>query len=1279
MKKFNLSLAALMLIFGAAFAQTTQAERDFLKDMSCFVENLDVFEAGQEEGRAYHIPEHNKSLNGTWKFSYYETPGDVPSDFYKPGFSDRRWDSIEVPSNWEMQGFGQALFRNCTAPFPLEPPKAIREQQMRRFMQFGRGGQSRPAPLFSVEPPSVPMDHNPTGAYRTTFTIPSTWTGENVFLRFEKVASASFIWVNGQQVGYNEGAQEPSEYNITKYLKKGTNTLAVLVLKYSDGYYLEGQDYWRLAGIFDDVTLYAAPQVRIYDWQLITDFDNSFTDSQLSIAVDVKSYDATAGDYSLKAAVSKDGRKVAEMSSGSFGVKADDKLTLKLSTLVKSPDKWTAETPSLYDLSLELSDASGKVIDHIGKKMGFKKTEIIDGVFYLNGVAIKVNAQNSHMQHPELGHAMDEETIRKDMTILKQFGFNAVRTSHYPPVNEYLDLADEYGLYIIDETGDEAHASEYVSTLPEWIPMYKERVRQMVLRDRNHPCVLFWSAGNESGEGDNITEVVKEGKSLDPTRFWMYGGNAAVHPGEDIVGPRYPSPLEHEMRYGRNPADKRPSFMDEYLSVAGNGGGAMDDFWRVIYSHPSLMGGALWDFVSPGITQSIRELEDKSPYGTQSVIMGNAKLVPGPTGKAIDLNKQDQWVQVYRDDNVEITGDRLSLTLDVFPRKFNKSGGYLLTKGSYQYGLKQHGADSLDFYIDTGTMSTLTVPLPSDWENKWHNVTAVYDGAKMEVFIDKHSRGSMEKQGRIRNLPFSVCVGRDENALGQETNVYICDALIDNVGIFADALKPSDSFDVSKAALWLDFESENTTGTFYSYGIGARTYGSIWPDRVPQPEMWQMKKSTQPLSFTLVDESGWLEIWNRGNFLNADHYKTTWSLYADDELLDSGELDLDVEANAYGKVKIPLRKPAIVPGKEYRVDISSVLRSDEIWAPAGFEMAWDQFELSSWNIPAAGNAPAGTVSVIENDDRIIVSGDGFRYAFDSVSGTLVSMTVDGQELLCSPLRLNLWRAPLANESDGWNSGSVNAQNRKQGYGGIGHESVIASSYYSYGLDKIQSLPIDVSFSVLGDAAVLKVRELSILGSEEGQLDTYIRGMSYSGFENIYQYRIFGDGTIKLDHEIKPQGNNLPEMLPRIGLSTSFIKSLDNVEWYGRGPQANYPDRKSGYRVGIFSSKVRDMYEPYLIPQDYGLRTDNRWVQLTDDTGRGVLIDVDEPFNFNIYPFTTENLTKAVYTYQLRESDSLTFNLDYATSGVGCTARGIFNAYRVLPAAYERSITIKPLR
>lgn len=1286
----------LLIAAAVCFAALTPAfgqDKPFLEDLPYYMENLSVFETGQEPGRAFHIPAHNVSLNGKWRFKYFESPYDVPKDFFKPSFNVRKWDYIDVPSNWEMKGYGQAVFRNVSAPFIVTMPESMLEQyrrilndpnaseQQKRMASFRLGGGPGEPNLSSVQLPNVPMDFNPTGAYKTTFNIPSSWKGEQVFLRFEKVASGSFVWVNGKQVGYNEGAQEPSEYNITELVKPGKNTLAVMVVKYCDGFYLEGQDYWRLAGIFDDVTVYATPQARIFDWQVITDFGPDFKDSDLSLAVDVRGYDIDKDGYTLRASVSKDGREVASMASQPFAVGPGSLKTLKFAQKVAAPEKWSSETPVLYDLKMELVDASGKVVDSISKKMGFKKTEIRSGVFYLNGQPLKVSAVNSHMQHPEMGHTMTEDVIRKDFEILKQFNFNAVRTSHYPPVNKYLDLADEYGLFIIDETGDEAHATEYVSNMPEFADMYRERVTRMVLRDRNHACVLFWSAGNESGEGENITEVVKTGKALDPTRFWMYGGNAAKHPAEDIVGPRYPSPIELEMGYGLDQSDLRPSFMDEYLSVAGNGGGAAKDYWDVIYAHPKSMGGALWDFVSPGLTEPVRALQDKSGNAVPAHIMGKARLVKGRTGNAIDLNKQDQWVQVYRADAVEISGDKLTLTLDILPRHYISSGGYLITKGDNQFGLKQQGSSKLDFYLDNGTRQVLTVDLPSDWEGKWHNVTATYDGEAMRVFIDGAEAGSKAVKGNIRNLPLSLCIGRSEEAMGQDTNVYICDALIDNVGVFAAAVRP-DALDPSKSALWLDFETETVDGTFWTYGIGARTYGCIWPDRTPQPEMYELKKVTQPLSFDLVDpEKGIVEVWNRNHFLNASYYKTTWTLTTDNDVVASGVLDLDVAPLSRKVVSFPVSRPQAVPGKEYRLTFTSVLAKDELWAPAGHEVSWDQFELKGWNVPAAPKPAAGGKVRLASDSRFVTAtGDGFEYRFDASTGALVSAVIGGRELLAEPLRLNVWRAPVANEIDGWNGNSA-GRAEVSGYGSIGHRQVLASHYYSAGLDKLNVIPVSVQARQAGDDAVVEVRDLSLPARgamREAQLDAYISGRSYNGFDETYRWVVTGDGTLTLHHKVNPQGQ-MPAWLPRIGLTLSLDKSLREVEWYGRGPQASYPDRKNGYRLGIWKSDMDEMYEPYLIPQDYGLRTDNRWVRLTDGSGFGLEFSMDSPFSFNAYDCTTDNLTKAVYEYQLVRGGDITLNLDYATSGLGDTSRGILGAYRVYPSSQEHTITIRPVK
>ncbi|MBR1543112.1 MAG: DUF4981 domain-containing protein [Bacteroidaceae bacterium] len=1220
------------------------AQQGFMSHIYDYLENTQVFEQGQEEGHAYYIPQSSLSLNGKWKFFFADVPEGIPQDFYQTGFNDSKWGTIAVPSNWEMQGYGDKLFRNVHAP-------------------------------FKANPPHVPREYNPTGAYRTSFNLPADWNGQEVFLRFEKVASASFVWVNGQEVGYNEGAQEPSEYDITPYLKKGKNTVAVMVTKYSDGYYLEGQDYWRLAGIFDDVWVMATPKTRLMDWQVITDLDEQYLDADLQVKAFVKNYGASVNGLQVKALLTDGkGAQVAEMQGNVPSVGERQIAETLMNRHIANPLKWTSETPNLYALRLQLLQ-DGRVVDEVNTRIGFKETKIIGETFYLNGVPLKVNAQNSHMQHPEMGHAMTEDVIRKDFEILKQFNFNAVRTSHYPPVNKYLELADEYGLFVIDETGDEAHATEQVSSDDSFLGMYQERVRRMVLRDRNHPCVLFWSAGNESGEGPLIGEVIKEGKRYDPTRSWMYGGNAYSHPAEEIIGPRYPTPEELDLQVGlHGDGDIRPSFMDEYLSVAGNGGGGLDDFWRVIYDHPRTMGGAIWDFVSPGLTEQVRLLKDSSPYNTPAHLMGNARLVKGRNGTVLDLNGHDQWVEVYRADNVEISGDQLTITMQTYPRKLISSCGSFITKGSKQFGIQQEGKEDITFYIYTDKLHKATGKLPANWENNWHQLYAVYDGSEIRLMIDSKEVAKAEAKGDIRNLPMPLNIGRNEEIHGQETDVYICDAQIDKVGVFDKALKV-DELSPDKSVLWLDFESETNEGTFFSYGIGARTYGSIWPDRTPQPEMWQMKKSVQPLSFTLLDAAnGEVEVWNRNHYLPASHYDNSWQIECEGKVLASGTLDIHTAALQKEVVKVPYSLN-MEAGKEYFLRISSKLKQDELWAKKGFEVSWDQLPLNPIsNLNGQRpmfNGQRSTVNLSKNEDGYTITGYDFSYRFNT-DGLLCSIVKAGKELLKEPLKLNVWRAPLANEQDQWNSWRALSRDMFSSVYGM----QLATVYYAANLDHLTYTPLQVE-AVEGDGKVyIKVRDFMQFGSPTvARQDSYIFGAQYNGYEENYLYVIHSDGTLTVNHELTPQGT-MPMWLPRIGLTMTLDKSLQQVDYYGRGPQENYPDRKTGYAVGQYHNTVDGMYEPYLIPQDYGLRTDNRKMRLSDSEGRGIEVSMNELFNFNVSNYSTENLTKAVYQYQLRKQDGVTLNLDYATSGVGCTARAIFPAYRALPTAYKRIINIK---
>lgn len=715
---FISTLAALLLLNMGGSAQSPA--RPFMDDVYHYIENPQLIETNQEPGHASMIPYATAAealardaatdrvclLNGAWKFRLSPTPEASPKDFFRTDFDDSEWGRITVPSNWQMEGYDTPLFRNIATP-------------------------------FKANPPFVPRDYNPVGSYRHQFEIPAQWSDRQIILRFEGVASASFVWINGHEVGYNQGAMEPAGYDITPYVKVGKNQIAVNVYQYSDGVYLEDQDMWRLAGIFRDVMLVARPKVSLFDYFVHTDFDESYSDSQLNLQLQLKNYSEKKSAAGLKLTAElfdEERRKVFTRTLPVGTLSASSSRTYSMQQKVRTPQKWTAETPHLYTLVLALSDPDGRMLEAISTRIGFRQVEINKRRLLVNGVPVKLYGVNSHQQHPRLGHAMNEETIRKDFELMKRLNINNIRTSHYPPTTRYLELADEYGFYIIDEVGNEAHATEHLSSLPEWLPAYLERTEKLVLRDRNHPSIIMWSAGNESGEGDNIGRTIARGKELDPTRpGWMYGANSDdLYPAkgmacEDIIGPRYPTPMELEYRVARIPEseDPRPSYMDEYLSATGNSIGALDEYWDIIHRYPRCIGGAIWDWVSPGLDVPLSWVQDYSASSLRGVLMGNISAIPGRQGKAVSLSGNDEWIEFYRDPKLDITGKELSLSIWLKPSSWN-GGKSILTKGANQYGLRQLSASEVEFYLHTGKeRKSLVALLPPDWEGQWHHVAAV--------------------------------------------------------------------------------------------------------------------------------------------------------------------------------------------------------------------------------------------------------------------------------------------------------------------------------------------------------------------------------------------------------------------------------------------------------------------------------------------------------------------------------------------------------------------------
>jgi beta-galactosidase len=519
------------------------------------------------------------SLNGPWKFHWSPKPSERPADFWKTEYDVSGWAEIPVPSDWQFQGYDIPIYVNMTYEFARNP-----------------------------HPPFVPREHNPVGSYRRSFTVPASWKGLDVFLQFGAVKSFFYAWVNGRPLGFSKDSKTPAEWNVTPYLQDGDNVLAVEVYRWSDGSYLECQDFFRLSGIERDVVLTAAPKVRIRDFFARPTLDAQYRDGRFDLAVELRNSapGLKAEELAVNFMLFDDAGKKVLSGGRPVGVTGLEKAIVEFSEVLRSPRAWSAETPHLYTLVIELAGPHGQVRETLSRKVGFRTSEIKNGRFLVNGVPVRLKGVNRHEHDPNTAHVISEESMRKDIELMKQFNINAVRTCHYPNDPRWYELCDEYGLYVVDEANIESHGMGYgarsLAKNPDWGPAHLDRIARMVERDKNHPSVVIWSMGNEAGDGANFENAYQWIKKRDPSRPVQYE-RAELRPHTDIYCPMYSSIEEIEKYATGTPAPSRPLIMCEYAHAMGNSTGNLQDYWNVIEKYDALQGAFIWDWVDQGFAK----------------------------------------------------------------------------------------------------------------------------------------------------------------------------------------------------------------------------------------------------------------------------------------------------------------------------------------------------------------------------------------------------------------------------------------------------------------------------------------------------------------------------------------------------------------------------------------------------------------------------------------------------------------------------------------------------
>lgn len=515
------------------------------------------------------------SLNGNWKFFWADKPSSLPKDFYEAGLNDQAWKNFPVPANWELNGYGFPIYTTDGFEFAYLMDK-------------------------KVKPPIVPMDFNPTAVYRREVTIPNLWKNKKVILHIGAAKSNLSVWVNGKYVGYGEDSKLPSEFDISKHLKAGKNLIVLKVMRWCDGNYLEDQDMWRLSGITRDCYLLARNNIHIRDIEVTPLIDTTFERAAINVLLKLSQ---PAKGFTLHLDLKYKGEPIAQRQ-----VKIDQQnVSCKID--VASPKLWSAESPSLYELTIRLKNSEGKTTEIIPQRVGLRKVEIKNGLFLVNGKPILLKGINRHETDPLTGHVISKEAMLRDIQLMKKFNINAVRTSHYPNSETWLDLCDRYGLYVIGEANIESHGMGYditktMANRPTWVSAHLMRVQRMMERDKNHASIVTWSMGNEAGNGYNFYSCYLWMKKRDQSRPIQYERAVADYRtfnyewDSDIICPMYPTP-EGLIAYAKaNPSPQRPFIMCEYAHAMGNSLGNFADYWDIIRKNKKVFqGGFIWDFV----------------------------------------------------------------------------------------------------------------------------------------------------------------------------------------------------------------------------------------------------------------------------------------------------------------------------------------------------------------------------------------------------------------------------------------------------------------------------------------------------------------------------------------------------------------------------------------------------------------------------------------------------------------------------------------------------------
>lgn len=1258
---------------------------------------------------------YKQSLNGTWKFKFAQKPADrekqakgADAKNYVENWDTSGWDDIKVPSSIQT-------IKDADGNFKYEKPIYVNQRYpWQNYENVSLGA--------NVTAPTV---NNSVGQYKRTFTVPSDWDGRDVFVSFEGVESAFYLYVNGQRVGYGEDSYTTDEFNITSYLKKGENTIAVEVYRWSTGSYLENQDFIRMSGIFRDVNLYSKAKVEMRDLFVKTELDDKYKDATLTLDADIRNLgdDTAAGKkYTVSADLYKiDGKTkvwsepmvieaTVPAAKENVAEKADDKgAHFTGDKKVTNPDKWFADTPNLYMLLVQLKDENGNVVETTVQRVGFREISKADineagqEQVQINGEKIMFRGTNRHETDDQDGRAISKEDITTDLKMMKQFNVNAIRTSHYPNNPYMYGLADELGIYICDETNAESHIGATSSNIPSGYPIWNtsvmDRTQNMVERDKNHPSVVIWSLGNEATyQAYNMDENYCFYNSTqwilqrDPSRIRKYERDNRYTKGDrtksmvDIYSSQYWG-VDSVKSQVTNTGNKLPYIQSEYAHAMGNALGNFKEYWDIFRNYPNAQGGFIWDWIDQSVSTKV---ENTTTYTITDSNTGVATKFDGKVTEGRNNTKAIQGTYAATDSAKLATNSTTGITLDVWVKpaeNFTKSAQAFISRGdSAGYNLQINKDGNFEFFVDGYQAGTLTAGIPENFtDGNWHRLTATYAGTEYKLYYDGDQIGNAARNTALDSCDTSdntlnITVGASADISGRAFNGYIDRAAVikgalttDQIaatGTSLESVKDNVSYAIDFDADFMKAESTDyPEGTYFAYGgdwdetVNDNDFcanGILNADRTPSAELYEVKKVHQEVSFYDDGEAanGKVRVVNEFLNTNLNKYNVSWTLKEDNKVIGSGQLSEEqknIAPQAEATVTLAnFPKVSATAGSDYTLTLSVTLKEDAAWAGdyyghEGDEIAFEEFDLAytpEKAQPTISASDMDKVNVAESDDAITVTGKtsktngkAFEVVIDKAQGYITSYKVDGKSLLENGPVPNYYRAPVSNDP----SFSTAMKNAAQ----------------NFTLDE-NGITVD---------AKDKVVNIHVSGSIP-EVNT----------PNSIDYMIYGNGEIVVTNTVTPSAS--AGNIARIGMKMTVAKDYEKLTYYGNGPQANYVDRNTGAKLGIYNSTVTEQFEKkYVKPQENGNHTGVRWTALTAEDGTGILVSSDSEMESGALHYKAEDLASYRHPYQVPVQENTILTVDLMQRGLGNASCGPAPLSKYIISAgktYTQTFSILPL-